>query len=1116
MAERRGSPVVTASAGLVTILFTDLVGSTELGAQVGDLAADELRRDHFTSLREAVVATGGTEIKTIGDALMVSYPGAADALTGAAAMQRAVERHNRRLVDAQISMRIGISVGDATFEDGDWFGTPVVESSRLCAAAQGGQILASDLVRALAGSRTDLELRSVGDLELKGLAGPIAAVEVIWQVVDAITVVPLPAFVDTAPAFTFAGRIDQLDALITAWKEAAEGARRAVLVSGEPGIGKTRLVTEAVRAAHDRGAVVLWGRCDEEGGAPYAPFAEALRHYVAVTPPDRLRAELGPLGGELIRILPDLGARVSGLAEPMRADSDAERYRLFDSVADLLAEISVANPVVLVLDDLHWADKPSLVLLRHLLRSSTPMRLLVLATYRDTDLDRTHPLSDVLADLRRQPGVDRLDLQGLDEGEITNFLTSAAGHELDDPGLDLVRVLHTETEGNPFFVGEVLRHLAESGAIVAIDGRWTTATTIAEVGIPEGVREVVGRRLSRLSEAVNNTLRIASVIGAVFDLATVEGAGGPTGDELFDALDEATQFGLIRVVPGAAGRYTFAHALVRTALYEELTTNRRVRMHWRVGEALEARHGKNLGAHLDELAFHFGEGALAGDPAKAVEYARAAAARAMSDLAFESAAKHYERALGSLEIADDADPAERCDLLLAWAEALHLSSDERRRGAVFAAAAAAEALGDHERLARAAWILVSTSSGATAGVVDAELVGLLERALDGLGPSPTPARARLLSALAVELQWSPQIERRTALANEALDTARRASDGSALAQVLVRSWALLDGSKPWHPVFAPLVAEAESIARDGGDTAVLLDIHNFAMWMSAMVGERAEFDARFDEYDRFIDQSRQPIKHAWRVWHRAERALYDGDLASAERLTVSGMELAALADMGDDAISGVIGALFYSIRLAQGRIDELVPTIEGLVETHPGTPTWRVALAGALVESDRIEEALPHFFWLADNDFANQPRDVLFPVMVCGLGRMTYRVRPPEATTLSIYEALLPFSGCFNWTGPTVTDANDLGLAMTAATLGRHDDSDRHFAMTIDLCTRARAQAMLARGHFDWGRVLADRGDQAAAREHLELAMRIGEPLGMTGPLGVVERGQALLATFGS
>src|SRR4051812_8886787 len=562
------------TSGLVTILFTDLVGSTHLAARIGDVAADELRRDHFSDLRGAIAETGGREVKTIGDAIMVTYPSAADALAGAVAMQRSVARRNRRADGQPLAMRIGISAGDATFEDDDWFGTPVIEASRLCAAADGGQILASDLVRSLAGSRSSSELRPLGTRELKGLPHPIAVCEVGWteDVAAEGGSIPLPGFVETAPTFPFAGRVAEHDVLLTAWKEAAEGARRVVLVSGEPGVGKTRLVTELVKTAHDQGALLLWGRCAEELDVPYQPFAEALRHYVHSVPANRLREQLGPLGGELTRLIPDLSHLVAGLAEPVRTETETERHRLFEAVTDLLESVSRTTPIVLVLDDVHWADKPSLLLLRHVLRRPSPMPLLILATYRDTDLDRSHPLSDVLADLRREPGVERLDLQGLDPGEVTAFMESAAGHTLEESALELSAAVHQETQGNPFFIGEMLLHLAESGLIVQRDGRWTSDVTLAEVGIPEGIREVVGRRLSRLSDAANRALTIAAVIGPEFDVGLIEALSGLSSDELFDALDEATRAAIAREVAGAFGRYAFAHALVRSTLYEELST----------------------------------------------------------------------------------------------------------------------------------------------------------------------------------------------------------------------------------------------------------------------------------------------------------------------------------------------------------------------------------------------------------------------------------------------------------------------------------------------------------------------------------------------------------------
>ncbi len=1095
------------AAELITVLFTDLVGSTELASEVGDAAADGLRREHFASLREAVVATGGTEVKTIGDALMVSYPGAADALAGAVAMQRAVDRHNRR-IDRRLEMRIGISVGDATFEDGDWFGTPVVEASRLCAAADGSQILVSDLVRALAGSRTEFDVIPRGSRELKGLPAPLMVCEVEWRAPVDSTALPLPAFVDTAPAFPFAGRTDAYDTILGAWKETVEGVRRAVLVSGEPGIGKTRLVSELVRYAHEHGATILWGRCDEELSVPFEPFAEALRHYVACIPSDRVKAELGTLGGELTRILPDLSARVSGLAAPVQTDPETERHRLFEAVSDFLSEMSRADPVILVLDDIHWADKPSLLMLRHILRSGAPMRLFVLGTYRDTDLDRSHPLSDVLAELRRQPGVDRLDLGGLGPAEVTTFMEAAAGHELAEDGLELAEAVFAETQGNPFFVGEVLLHLVESGAIVHRDGRWVSDKTLEEVGIPEGIREVLGRRLSRLSDAANNALSIAAVIGATFDLAIIEASGGPSGDDLFDALDEAAQASIVREVPGTVGRYSFAHALVRSALYDELTTNKRVRMHWRIGEALEQRHERHLDQHLDELAYQFTEGALAGDPAKAVDYCRRAAEKASIELAFEAAAQHYQRALATLELVTEDEPVLRCDLQIALATAFNNAGDERRFDATYAAVATARELHDSERMAGAALIPSAAPVGTS---VDATLVAVLEEALDAIGDEPSGLRARLLICLAMQLQWGPEVTRRMRLARDALTMARETRDPEALALVLARGWVLMDGSVPFLDELQALTAEGEAVAREMGDQHRLADALHDGAYYAACRGDRETFEAKLDEATRIHGTLRRP-QFDWTanndIVHRAEHV---GDLERAEQFAAHTVELGGRAGVPENAILVVAGGQLYQIRRAQGRLDEMLPTLAALSESTPDIPLLRLVYTGALVETDRLEEARPHFAWLAGNGCANLPLDFEYPVTLCALGRFTFDLRPAAEISTYLYEHLLPFAGTFNWSGQTITDANDLGLGVIAAALGRPADADRHLAAAIALCERAGSRANLARSHFWWARILADRGDGAGAREHAEIAVAMGQELGMDGPFGVVPRGRALL-----
>ncbi len=1095
-------------SGLVTILFTDLVGSTDLAVEIGDGAADVLRREHFASLREAIADTGGTEVKTIGDAVMVAYSSAADAVSGAVRMQQAVARHNQRSGNARIEMRVGVSAGDATFEDGDYFGTPVVEASRLCAAAKGGQVLMSDLVRMLAGTRSEITLVPLGEMELKGLPGALAVCEATWDQGGAVAV-PLPAFLETLPAFPFAGRAGQVDELVMTWKDVVDGDRRVVLVSGEPGIGKTRLVTEVVRRAHDQGATVLWGRCDEELGVPYEPWVEGLRHYVASVDPAQLRREVGSLGGELTRVVPELTARVPGLAAPVETEAETERHRLFEAVTDLLTEIAQQSPVVLVLDDIHWADKPTLLLLRHVLRAPR-MRLLVLATYRDTDLDRSHPLSGVLADLRREPGVERLDLQGLDISEVEDFVGGAAGHELDEAGMNLVRALHSETEGNPFFVGEVLRHLVESGAIVQREGRWTSDETLADLGIPEGIREVVGRRLSRLSEAANLALAIGSVIAPQSHLRVVEAAGGPTGDELFDALDEAERASLVREVPGTVGRYQFAHALVRSSLYEELSTNRRVRIHWKIGEALAGRHDAD--ANLDAIAHHLGEGALAGDPVRAVEFGRRAGERATAELAFEAAAAHYERALGTLDLLDRPDPALRCDLQLAFAEALGASGDDRRFTAALAAADTARAIDDGDRFAVAA-LAATVRSGASSriGLVDEPLVALLEEALERIGDAPSGARAQLLGDLAGELQWGPETERRMQLASEALAMARETRDPEALNRTFMKSWTLVDGSEPILPFAIRLNEEAMAVARETGDPVARFNAEVARTWYAAAMGDREAFDAGVGESVRLAESLRQPIARYTAMILETAHAMYGGDLDEAERLAFEMFAFGQSASITEENLRGALGGALYAIRFAQGRIGELVSTIEDLVRDQPGAPVWRVALSGALVESERVDEARPHFLWLAEQGCANVPPDVEFPVTICGLARESFLIRPERAIVEDLYEKLLPFAETMNFSGSSITDPNDLGLGMAAAVLGRDDAADRHFADLVALCERARHPTYLARAHSDWARVLDQRGDAARASEEAEIALELAEPYGLTGPSGVTTRARALL-----
>ncbi|MGH9004093.1 MAG: AAA family ATPase, partial [Acidimicrobiia bacterium] len=331
------------AGGMACVLFTDLVGSTELMTRLGDAAFDRLREQHFGLVGRAVAGRGGTAVKNTGDGILATFGSAGDALAAAVAIQQATDRQGRE-AGVPLAVRVGLSLGDVAESDGDVFGTPVVEAARLVEAARPGQILCTAVVRTVAGSRATADCTDLGTLELKGLPEPLAVCEVAWAPATTPEAeVPLPPLL-TGPGRIFVGRDGELDRLRQLWKETADGERRVVLLGGEPGIGKTRLAAELAGELHRQGALVLAGRCDEDLGVPYQPFVEALRHYVAnVTAP-----RLGRHGGELSRIVPELSELAPGLPEPLRSDPETERYRLFDAVASWLADVSAETPLLLI------------------------------------------------------------------------------------------------------------------------------------------------------------------------------------------------------------------------------------------------------------------------------------------------------------------------------------------------------------------------------------------------------------------------------------------------------------------------------------------------------------------------------------------------------------------------------------------------------------------------------------------------------------------------------------------------------------------------------------------------------------------------------------------------
>src|SRR6266511_3548476 len=545
----------------------------------------------------------------------------------------------------------------------------------------------------------------------------------------------------SAVATPFVGREAELAALSADLDAAAGGCGGVVLLAGEPGIGKTRLAEELAAQATARGALVLWGRCWEGEGAPaFWPWVQVVRAYVKAGDPAALRHDLGAGAVDIAQVVPAVRDCLPDLPVPPPMEPEAARFRLFDSLAGFFRAAAARRPLLLILDDLHWADAPSLALLRFVSRELEHASLLVVGIYRHAEVDEEQALVATLADLTRGQR-RRLVLGGLDQRDVASFVGLVAGVE---PPPELAAAVYRQTDGNPFFVTE---------------------------------------RLGRLSDSCRRVLEVAAVVGRDFELRVLQPACGLDADRLLELLEEAEAARVVGVVAGGLGRWRFAHALVREVLCEGLPAARRVRLPGRVGEALEDVYAADPGPHLAELAHHFVAAAPGGQVARAVRAATLAGRRALDVLAWEDAAGLFERALAALELAERPDQPQRYELLLAVGEARMAASDvPGARAAYQQARELARRIGSPDALARAG---LGLGLEFTAGIVDQVEVGLLEEALVALGGSDSPLRARVLARLARALLFTPQVDRRLAFSEEAVQMARRVGDSATLAAVLL-------------------------------------------------------------------------------------------------------------------------------------------------------------------------------------------------------------------------------------------------------------------------------------------------------------------------------------------
>ena len=880
----------------------------------------------------------------------------------------------------------------------------------------------------------------------------------------------------------FVGRERELDALRGGLERSVAGRGSVFMVVGEPGAGKTALLDEFSARVRESGLLVLWGKCWESGGAPaYWPWVQVIRAYVQARGVRCHGAAAGPGGIALAELVPELREDVGGVEQrPPSLEAERTRFALFDAVAVFLKGAAAREPLVLVLDDLHGADLPSLELLRFLSREVHEARILVVGSYRDIDARRTPQVAAALGEIATE--AHHLPLRGFGRAEVGRFIERTYGHSATDA---VVASVHDATDGNPFFVDEVVR-------LLAADGRLDGSATPERLGIPDGVREAIRRRLVPLSADCRAILTIAAVAGREFDLACVGVVAGLSADALGATLDEALGAAIIVERSAALGRYAFSHVLVRDCLYDDLTPARRLGLHLRVAEALEELHTADPDRHLDELAHHFFQAAAAGGAQKSVGYSTRAGDRALRLLAYEESVAHYERALQALEL-EPPEERRRCELLLALGQAQARAGDsEGAKGTFERTAQLARALGSADLLGRAALGYGDQWSIAfSAPPVDHHLLDLLEEVRAALGDEESPLAARVTARLALKLCFSGGRARGQALSRQALALAHRLGDTPTLAYTLCAHHEVLLGPDHLEERRA-VVEEIFRLARESGSKELMLRGHARSLYDLLEVGDMTALDCELEEHARLARELRAPFDLWLNTICRAQHALFQGRLDDGEHLANEALALALHVPgqhAAEENARSAHALQTYIARRERSSVHMFEPTFRHLVECHPEIPAWRVQLARLYAELGRDAEARGEFDRLAADDFASLPRDTTWLAALGSLAEVSAHLADRERA-VQLYELLRPYAARSAEVGCTISGGPvSRYLGLLATTLHRWDDAGTHFEAALAIAARTGSLLWIAETAYAFAAMLLARGDPAdAERAHALLA----------------------------
>jgi len=912
------------------------------------------------------------------------------------------------------------------------------------------------------------------------------------------------AVTEAAPDGPFVGRDRIIVSLRSALEDTIAGRGRLCLLVGEPGIGKTRTSDELIAEARQRGASSSVGHCIEGEGAPaYWPWLQILRALAAEREGDAIVAELGDAAAEILNpgANPTIASSTAG---------DNARFRMFYRISRALREAARQLPRVIVLDDLHWADTPSLQLLRFVSQELADSAVLIVGTYRDVELRRGHPLASLLGELTRLPRFQRLLLRGLELPDIESYLEQVVGRQAP---AGLAAAIHELTEGNPFFVGEIVRWLESRDEL---DGPDETESDALEsdvdrpsgsrwsLTLPQGAREAVGRRLDGLSDACNEALQVASIQGRSFDLSTTQRVLEIDRGSLLARLDEAVSARILRAVPDDPGRYEFAHAIVQQTVYEELSLPMRVRLHERTGEEIEALHTGDPESVAESLAHHFFQAAAGGDTARALEHCQRAARRAARLLAYEQAVVHYRRALQVLDLSSETQGRAvlRCELMLALGdEQSRCAERDAARQTFSKAAELAKGLDRADLFARAALGVGGRAELGTGS--DPELRDLLDEAMAGLDESEVVLRSRLFSRMVGVPPHSYSMAKRKQLSEQARALAAQTEDFDTHVHALAaRHWALLG---PDH-VDERMALGDEALAlsqrfRASGSGFLSQDAamvgHEARLGALLLRGEVAAADLEIDATLARADALREPLYRWFAHWWRTSRAISDGHYDIATTLVGQGLHF---ADHASHPLSAVVyRGLELWMNVTRGDWAQLYPSMD-ILEWNRGAlgPLVQACLANLAVSEGRPEDARALIDQVASNDFRDMERGEFWLFTVGLLSELFWDLDDRQRAG-QLFEQVRPYAGLNSVLDILrVHDGAVAGyLAKLAVTLGRDDEARHYYRAASAMNERMHARPAIAGTLYYEARWLFERGlERDRAFEVLDTAEQLASELG--------------------